>query len=353
MRPRLSTRYRLIVGLASVVILGGATVAWADPCGGVHCVNPDPLTSDCYVEAVDTCDPDGPGTGTANDQPGGGSTQSGSGLSGGRTENVPIDDKPRDTSDGIPCYWERLNSRPAAYFPTECYSESGYPWSNDLQCYVREANPQPPASAPVWEGRNPDDGGAIYDCLNRFESFIGDIWLAEPPTPAAGGPTPGEVARMAVERMNLRAITIGIAPEPGGVGVTGMPTWLWIDGPGPATFGPITETATAGGVRVTATAEVHRIVWNMGDGTEVVCRSAVTPYESRYGTAASPDCGHTYTRDSGNQPKGTYIVSATSEWVVQWEGAGQTGTITLDDLFHHAQRLIRQRDDEHHDIGVR
>ena len=137
---------------------------------------------------------------------------------------------------------------------------------------------------------------------------------------------------MAVEQMKLRAIRIGITPTPDGVGIVGLPTWLWVDGADATTFGPITRTATAGGVTVTATARVHEIVWDLGDGTQLTCATPGTPYEARFGKRPSPDCGHTYTQDSGDQPGGMFAVSATSRWVVEWEGAGQQGTITLDDL---------------------
>ena len=61
--------------------------------------------------------------------------------------------------------------------------------------------------------------------------------------------------------MNLRPISIGIVPEdrPGSVGLVGMPVWLWAASPGPAqSWGPITRSASAGGVTVTATAKVQQ-----------------------------------------------------------------------------------------------
>jgi hypothetical protein len=134
--------------------------------------------------------------------------------------------------------------------------------------------------------------------------------------------------------MNLQAIQIGIAPEPGpdSVGIVGMPVWMWAVEPGPSTYGPITRTASAGGVTVTATARVEEITWSMGDGTQVVCHSPGTPYQEAYGAKPSPDCGHTYTRTSSREPDEKYTVTATSDWVVTWTGAGQSGVIRLDGL---------------------
>ena len=63
----------------------------------------------------------------------------------------------------------------------------------------------------------------------------------------------------------------------------------------------------------------------MGDGTTVTCQGAGTPYQDSFGKTESPDCGHRYEKQ-GNP----YTVTATSHWVVDWHGAGQSGTFTLD-----------------------
>jgi hypothetical protein len=50
-----------------------------------------------------------------------------------------------------------------------------------------------------------------------------------------------------------------------------------------------------------------------------------------YGKQASPTCGHRYSKMStGHQPDGAYQVTATSHWVVEWTGGGQSGTTDLD-----------------------
>ncbi|WP_460755083.1 hypothetical protein [Myceligenerans cantabricum] len=223
--------------------------------------------------------------------------------------------------------------------PVDC-SLDGMPWSNQWQCYVAPAAPQPPASDAVWEGRDPSEGGAIYDCHNTSGSYIGSVWLANPPEAAADGPTPAEVAQRAVEAMGLRAITIGSSIEPGEVGIVGVPVWLWVADPAESTFGPNTQTATAGGVSVTARAHVDRIEWEMGEGSSVICHSPGTPWTPSNGLEPSPDCGHTYQRESGGLPGGAFTVTATSYWVVDWEGAGQTGTLTLDGLVAETEVTI-------------
>ncbi|MBC7762200.1 MAG: hypothetical protein H7201_10490, partial [Candidatus Saccharibacteria bacterium] len=148
------------------------------------------------------------------------------------------------------------------------------------------------------------------------------------------GPTPRQVAQLAIDRMELRAIDIGITPEPGPdrVGVVGMPVWLWATQPDNHTVGPITASASAGGITISATARLQKLTWAMGDDAEVTCTGPGTPYKASYGKKKSPDCGHVYDRSSSRRSGGKFIVTATSDWAINWEGAGQTGTIGLDGL---------------------
>jgi hypothetical protein len=151
------------------------------------------------------------------------------------------------------------------------------------------------------------------------------LWSAAPPAGPAAAPDPRVLAQQAIALMRLRAINIGIVPEPlaGSVGIIGMPTWMWAQNPSLSTWGPVTNSASAGAFTVTATATVDRVVWAMGDGSTVTCTGAGTAYQDSFGKKSSPTCGHTYTR------QGTYTVRATSFWTVQWAGVGQSGTIPL------------------------
>ena len=198
-------------------------------------------------------------------------------------------------------------------------------WSNDHDCYVSLADPQPARSDPEWEGHT---SGAIYECYSPgiVGSRMYTFWSATSPAGPAAPPDPRVLALRAVATMRLRAIGIGIVPEPraGSVGIVGMPTWMWVANPGQQTWGPITRTASSAGYRVTATAKVQRVVWAMGDGRTVTCTKRGTPYADSFGKQSSPDCGHTYTR------QGTYTVRATSYWRVTWAGIGRSGTIPLD-----------------------
>ena len=204
-------------------------------------------------------------------------------------------------------------------------------WLVALQVYCKLAIPQPPANDLVWTGHG-GKGGAIYTCTDPFRggNFIGgQVWL-----PGAPGTTvsPEEAAQAVVRRMDLRAADIGIVPEdkPGSVGAVGAPVYMW-SRRGPTTFGPQVLTAAAGGVAITATAKVDKIVWDMGDGAAVTCRTPGTVYRDQFGFADSPDCGYRYTRTSAGKPNNAYPIAATSYWVVDWTGpGGSSGRITLD-----------------------
>ena len=59
----------------------------------------------------------------------------------------------------------------------------------------------------------------------------------------------------------------------------------------------------------------------MGDGGTVACTSTGTSYADSFGMSASPDCGYRYTT------QGTYTVTATSYWTINWSGIGESGVI--------------------------
>ena len=243
--------------------------------------------------------------------------------------------------------------KPAAPPSNESISDERGPAADtgpDLPCWqdpssYTRLDPQPVAGDPLWQGRDPADGGAIYHChIPGPESLIRNIfiWLAEPPAAVTPVPSPRELAQTAVDSMGLEAIEIGIVPEPGAgsLGLVGMPVWMWAAEPGPSTVGPISASASAGGATVTATARVSTITWDMGDGNTVVCRGGGTAYHPSYGRQQSPDCGHVYSTSSAGEPGDRFTVTATSAWVITWEGAGQSGTIRMDGLSESVQVAV-------------
>ncbi|WP_251066188.1 ATP/GTP-binding protein [Streptomyces sp. ISL-36] len=187
------------------------------------------------------------------------------------------------------------------------------------------ATPQPPAGSAFWEGHDPSEGGAVYErTCGPLTSFV----YGGPGGPPAVAVDPAVLAQQALDKMRLRAPEIGITPKPGGKGVVGMPVYMWT-AKGPETYGPNVASASAGGITVTATAKVSKIVWQMGDGKTVTCTTAGTPYKAEYGKKPSPDCGHRYTTPSSTTSSGKFHVTATSTWTIDWTAtSGPTGQLT-------------------------
>lgn len=241
---------------------------------------------------------------------------------------------PSDTGSGSGCYWDGTKqgvTKPPPG-PVPCTSTAGY-WSNSYHCYIKPLNPQPPAGDPSWQGHSPANG-AVYNCYQPQTDLLIMIWAQDPPPNSGAGPTPRDVAEIAIKQMNIHAINVGITPRPGqnSIGIVGMPVWMWAANPDVQSVGPMTASATAAGITVTASGRLLKVTWDMGDGNSVTCAGAGTPYNTAAGQSKSPDCGYVYQKSSSHEPDGKYTVTATSDWVITWSGAGQTGTIRLNGL---------------------
>jgi hypothetical protein len=190
-------------------------------------------------------------------------------------------------------------------------------------CTVIRADPQPPPGSMFYQGK----GKIVYErrCTdgNGLDnvSYVGAA-------PGAGVPAldPAALAQRAVDKMTLLGPDIA-NPRTARTYTVGVPMWMWVN-QSATTYGPNTASATAGGVTVTATAKVSKIVWTMGDGASVTCHGPGTPYSSSEGMAQSPTCGHLYAKSSGSAPSGKFPVTATSIWTIDWQGGGQAGQLT-------------------------
>jgi hypothetical protein len=277
-------RARLAVGVALLAVIGfPGAVAGAPP---VECAKKDPLTGVCLLVVS---------------MPGAGE---GSGADG---DVLPVRTGEGGNAEAAP--------------PDPC-------------TYVT-ADPQPPESHPVWQGRTPADGSVYLQVCPRPDGFGSGyrtdlVFVASGTDPPAGPPIdPRVLAEQAISAMELRAPQIRMAPPPGSTsGLVGLPVWMWTERAAD-TVGPVQQSASAGGVTVVAVGQVSRIVWDMGDGTTVIC-GAGTPYLPG-AEGESPDCGHVYARASSRHvPGGAWPVTATSRWTITWSGGGLSGTETLE-----------------------
>lgn len=240
------------------------------------------------------------------------------GSSGGEVEPAP-GRAPGDQSSVRVCLWEGQ--------AIECATPLGS-WSSIAAAWCRVAPTQPPVTDPAWGGNTE---GAIYLCTRPGFDLTPDPnltytrWLPAPPEAARVDPR--EVALRILARLDLEAVELGMFPRGDSdvrLSFVGWNNWMWAESPSQRQWGPLSSSDSASGITVTLTAEVERVEWDMGDGTVVTCGKATPWSQARTQggrNVASPDCGHVYER------MGTYTVTATSHWNVQWSGGGQSGSL--------------------------
>ena len=147
---------------------------------------------------------------------------------------------------------------------------------------------------------------------------------AAQPLPITGA----QAAAIAVARLQLPTVAPGIGPSPDlnrwKMAAVGYPLWLWADGP--THVGPVSDSVA--GLSVSLEARVTSLTFRMGDGNTVQCPGAGDKWTKAVepGTKA-PRCGYTYTEPS--LPKGSYTVSALTDWAVTWTANGQSGVINV------------------------
>ncbi|MEV0327079.1 hypothetical protein AB0H63_11640 [Micromonospora echinospora] len=211
------------------------------------------------------------------------------------------------------CQW---NGKPVA-----CYDKEAGWFNNSDACYYKLSEPQPPGL---------DEGKQSYTktCITP-DGGLGSaqqVVLPAPPPGFGAPPDPEELAIRALASIRLLRPGISVAPRKSqGPGLVGLPVWMWAS-PGPNYFGELSASASERGLTVTITAKVNKVVWNMGDGETVTCTVPGTPYSPTGPRAGqeSPDCGY-----GGYDKAGTYTINATTHWVVEWEGGGESGTIPV------------------------
>jgi hypothetical protein len=123
--------------------------------------------------------------------------------------------------------------------------------------------------------------------------------------------------------------------QPGTFGIVRIPTWFWVD---PATWVPLSSSASAAGFVVTVTATPVRAEWDPGDGTApLICAGPGVAWAPGMAESAT-DCAHSYTSSSADQPGADYPVQVTTTWEFTWtlNGAdqGAFGTTTAATAFN-------------------
>jgi len=199
-------------------------------------------------------------------------------------------------------------------------------------CTYREAGATP---LPVTLGENLEfagghEGDFVEDhyywtfCRNGLDALVSlRIFQYQPGVTPISAPA---LAAEAVDQLRPAFPVPQTNPDLSVDQIAGIETWLWVD---PDDWQPVTATASVPpigpfpGLTVTATAQPVQVIWDMGDGTEVVCDGPGTPYDvDRPAADQSTDCSHVYQRF------GRYEASAIMVWQVSWSSSdGDGGTL--------------------------
>jgi hypothetical protein len=143
------------------------------------------------------------------------------------------------------------------------------------------------------------------------------VWLA------TSAVDPAALAQQASDRAPIPVPDVRLNPPESGEQVVNLTTWMWID---QSVWQPVSATASAGGVTVTAAAAPESVRWVMGNGDIVTCAGPGTPYDpSRPSNEQHTDCSYVYRRSSASAPGGAFTATATVTWHVTWAAAGAAG----------------------------
>jgi hypothetical protein len=191
------------------------------------------------------------------------------------------------------------------------------------------------STSPLLQKRHPAGRDSLwYTTLNGLRC----IYAPTGPGPCfavapGGGPVaqppvdPAVLAAAAAKRLALGPGRIHASPSAQTHGLTGAPSWFWLD-PSPGVW---SLSVSVGGERVTVTARVTEVRWVFGDGSSLTGGPGVA---YRSGDAPDGEVRHDYeTRclpgDQGHDPYvlsscGTrgYTVTAELEWEISYDANG-------------------------------
>lgn len=160
-----------------------------------------------------------------------------------------------------------------------------------------------------------------------YEGECGDPtipdWVLTKNQVFAAAPEASLLAAEAEALLRLPTPVVQLNPPAGQMELVRVPVWMWL---GASSYTATSATVRVPGLAVTATATPTQVLWSTGDGSTVICHGPGTPWTT--GTnpaAASPSCGHTYTRSSATQPGHTFTVTATVTWQITWRGGAGGG----------------------------
>lgn len=165
------------------------------------------------------------------------------------------------------------------------------------------------------DGVNPVEGDlvALY-CFDQTGALVrSEILVYDPGDPMAGLFAAERAAERALGELELPQPQI--ATNPAGDQLVGLPTWLWLTGG----WGPLSTSASIGGVTSTVTATPRHVDWDLGDGTSLRCDGPGVPYDPAARAASqTSDCATTFIHTSASRPGGVHRLTASVTYAVAW-----------------------------------
>ncbi|THV35687.1 hypothetical protein [Glycomyces buryatensis] len=190
-----------------------------------------------------------------------------------------------------------------------------------------EGSPESPSddspTSPIGDdhdenGPAPGEGDGSECAAIEYTDLPVEEWPEKCQPEPESDPVPG-LAAAARDRLALPGPDL--AASPADRQLVHLPVWLAVS---ESSWNSVSASVTAGSVTVTATAAPSRVVWDLGDGSEVECEGPGTIWRPGMAPdAESPDgCDYTYTRSASEVD-----VTATVYWTVAWTSTtGDSGS---------------------------
>ena len=171
----------------------------------------------------------------------------------------------------------------------------------------------------------PEDPGPVTNCDRGADGELLTPWdCPVEPVDVLDRATAEALARRIVVRLQLPKPTPQFGPDPSvnewKIAAVGYPLWLWTEGPR-----TVSSSESAYGLTFTLTARYRSTTFDMGDGSTVRCTRTTVYRRSTPPGTKSPTCGYAYLEAARGD--GTYTVTATTHWDVDWSVAGFSGTL--------------------------
>ena len=170
-----------------------------------------------------------------------------------------------------------------------------------------------------------EDPGPVTNCDRGSDGELLTPWdCPVEPVDVLDRATAEALARRIVVRLQLPKPTPHFGPDPSvnewKIAAVGYPLWLWTEGPR-----TVSSSESAYGLTFTLTARYRSTTFDMGDGSTVRCTKTTVYRRSTPPGTKSPTCGYAYLEAARGD--GTYTVTATTHWDIDWSVAGFSGTL--------------------------